>query len=237
MFICTAVNVLKKFKRFLKLFYKYCLFVLEAARGVLVSSSSSSSMAQQPDIGPWPPLPSPSSEYPCNIVTDFLKASLGDRSLGVLLPSTVKAGRTTMPMTFQNDPVKRNVTTAKRSRHEQTSKQVRAIANVVTGGWDPATLKTEQLNDPDIGPILQEVETGQLPELKDNANRIPTYKSYWAQWKSRCEKRNTRAQLEIRQRPISNSPDSSSSEQSKRSANQATGRIVRRSFEGQQTPE
>jgi hypothetical protein len=51
----------------------------------------------------------------------------------------------------------------------------------------------EQLNNPDIGPILQDVEMGQQPEWKDIAE----------------------AQLGIRQRAISNSPNSSSSEQSK----------------------
>jgi hypothetical protein len=55
---------------------------------------------------------------------------------------------------------------------------------VAAPGWDPATLRTEQLNDPDIGLILQEVETGQRPEWKDIANHSPVYKSYWAQWKS-----------------------------------------------------
>jgi hypothetical protein len=45
-------------------------------------------------------------------------------------------------------------------------------------------LRTEQLNDPDIVPILQEVETGQQPEWKDIADRSPSYKSYCAQWKS-----------------------------------------------------
>jgi hypothetical protein len=50
--------------------------------------------------------------------------------------------------------------------------------------WDPVALRTEQLNDPDIGPILQEVETGQRPEWKDIADHSPTYKSYWARWKS-----------------------------------------------------
>jgi hypothetical protein len=44
-------------------------------------------------------------------------------------------------------------------------------------------LRTEHLNDPGIEPILQEVETGQL-KWKDIADRSPTYKSYWAQWKS-----------------------------------------------------
>jgi hypothetical protein len=45
-------------------------------------------------------------------------------------------------------------------------------------------LRAEQLNDPDIGLILQEVETGQWPEGKEITDRSPTYKSYWAQWKS-----------------------------------------------------
>jgi hypothetical protein len=40
-------------------------------------------------------------------------------------------------------------------------KQVHAIAAVASPGWDPATLSTEQLNDPGMGPILQELETGQ----------------------------------------------------------------------------
>jgi hypothetical protein len=55
---------------------------------------------------------------------------------------------------------------------------------VAAAGWDPATLRREQLADPDIGSILQEIETGQRPEWKDIANRSPAYKSYWAQWKS-----------------------------------------------------
>jgi hypothetical protein len=42
----------------------------------------------------------------------------------------------------------------------------------------------EQLDDPDIEPILQEIETGQRPEWKDIATHSPTYKSYWVQWKS-----------------------------------------------------
>jgi hypothetical protein len=62
-------------------------------------------------------------------------------------------------------------------------KQIRAITIVAGAGWDPVALRMEQLNDPDIGPILQEVEAGQRPVWKDNADRSPTYKSYWAQWK------------------------------------------------------
>jgi hypothetical protein len=63
-------------------------------------------------------------------------------------------------------------------------KQIRAITTVAAAGWDPAALRTEQLDDPDIGPILQELETGQRPEWKDIADCSPTYKSYWAQCKS-----------------------------------------------------
>jgi hypothetical protein len=62
-------------------------------------------------------------------------------------------------------------------------KQVRAIMAVAASGWDSAALRSE-LNDQDIGLVLQEVETGQCPEWKDMADRSPTYKSYWAQWKS-----------------------------------------------------
>jgi hypothetical protein len=56
-------------------------------------------------------------------------------------------------------------------------KQVRAITALPAVGWDPVTLRTEQLNDPDIGPILQEVEMGQRLEWKDISDRSPTYKS------------------------------------------------------------
>jgi hypothetical protein len=38
--------------------------------------------------------------------------------------------------------------------------------------------------DDEMGPLLQEVEAGQRPEWKDIADRNPTYKGYWAQWKS-----------------------------------------------------
>jgi hypothetical protein len=63
-------------------------------------------------------------------------------------------------------------------------KQVRTIAAVAAARWDPAVLRTEQLNNPEIGPILQEVETGQRPVWKYIADRSLTYKSYWAQCKS-----------------------------------------------------
>jgi hypothetical protein len=37
-------------------------------------------------------------------------------------------------------------------------------------------LRREQLNDPDLGPILEEVETGQQSEWKNVSDRSPTYK-------------------------------------------------------------
>jgi hypothetical protein len=39
-------------------------------------------------------------------------------------------------------------------------KLVRTIAAVAIDGWDPVPLRRDQLDDPDVGPILQEVETG-----------------------------------------------------------------------------
>jgi hypothetical protein len=95
------------------------------------------------------------------------------------LLSIVKAENTTMPVAFCNNYAKRGVPTATKSR------QVQAIAAVAAAGWEPTALRTEQLNDQDIVPILEEVETGQCPEWKDiAATHSPMYKSYWTQWKS-----------------------------------------------------
>jgi hypothetical protein len=41
-----------------------------------------------------------------------------------------------------------------------------------------------QLADDEMGPLLQEVEAGQRPEWKDIADHSPSYKGYWAKWKS-----------------------------------------------------
>jgi hypothetical protein len=38
--------------------------------------------------------------------------------------------------------------------------QVQAVVAVDAAGRDPVALNTEQLNNQDIGPILEEVETG-----------------------------------------------------------------------------
>jgi hypothetical protein len=53
---------------------------------------------------------------------------------------------------------------------------------------DPAALRREQLNDQNIWPNLEEVETGQRPEWKDISDRSPTYKSCWDQSNSLFER-------------------------------------------------
>jgi hypothetical protein len=52
-----------------------------------------------------------------------------------------------------------------------------AIAAVAS--WDPVALSTE-VNDQDLGPIMEEAEAAHYPELKDITNCSPMYKSYWA---------------------------------------------------------
>jgi hypothetical protein len=61
-------------------------------------------------------------------------------------------------------------------------KQVRAIAAVAADGLDPAVIR-DQLEDHDVGPILEEARAAQRPKWKDIADRSPTYKCYWTQWK------------------------------------------------------
>jgi hypothetical protein len=62
------------------------------------------------------------------------------------------------------------------SRIRADIKQVRAIEAVAAASWGPAALRTEQLKDQDMWPILEEVETGERPEWKDTTDRSPTYK-------------------------------------------------------------
>jgi hypothetical protein len=60
-------------------------------------------------------------------------------------------------------------------------KQMPAFADAAAAGWGPVVSRTEQLDEQDIGHILEEIEVGQRPEWKGIGDRNPTYKSYWAQ--------------------------------------------------------
>jgi hypothetical protein len=62
--------------------------------------------------------------------------------------------------------------------------KVRIVVAAAADGWDRQALRREQLGDSDVGPLMREVEAGQRPEWRDISDRSPTYKSYWAQWKS-----------------------------------------------------
>jgi hypothetical protein len=101
-----------------------------------------------------------------------------------LLPNIAKARNITMPMLYHDDPAKRSIPTATKSRHGQTSSKYELLQPWLhlAGIW--WLLRPEQLNDPDTGPILQEVEPRQQPKWKDTADCSPMHKNYWAQWKS-----------------------------------------------------
>jgi hypothetical protein len=82
-----------------------------------------------------------------------------DSSLAGIHLDTDKAESTTTPTVFQDDPAKKSAHIATVEARADV-KQVRNIATVAAAGWEPVALRTEQLNDTDIGPILQEVKTG-----------------------------------------------------------------------------
>jgi hypothetical protein len=50
--------------------------------------------------------------------------------------------------------------------------------------WDHDGLKREQLDDNDMGPILQEVKAGECPKWEAIADCCPIHKGYWAQQNS-----------------------------------------------------
>jgi hypothetical protein len=84
-------------------------------------------------------------------------------------------------MPFSDDYAKRSVPTATKLRHGQTSSRYELLLLQL----QPAGIQLPlELNDQHIGPSLDEVETGKRPEWKHIADRIPTHRSYWAQWKS-----------------------------------------------------
>ena len=50
--------------------------------------------------------------------------------------------------------------------------------------WTQEELKTMQMQDPDIGPIMEWKRRGQRPEWQDISAMSVVSRSYWAQWKS-----------------------------------------------------
>jgi hypothetical protein len=82
-----------------------------------------------------------------------------------------------MPMPFLRRPCQEECTHCYKVEARADVKQVRADAAVAAVSWDPAALRSEQLNDHDIGPIMQGLDTGQYLEYKYIADRSPTYKS------------------------------------------------------------
>jgi hypothetical protein len=95
-----------------------------------------------------------------------------------------RQGRKQKTDAFSRGPCQEECTHCHKVELRADIKQVRAILALPAADWFPLVLRTEQLNDTDIEPILPEVEPGRRPEWKDIADRNPTHKSYWAQWKS-----------------------------------------------------
>jgi hypothetical protein len=94
-----------------------------------------------------------------------------------LLSSDSTNNHLSMAMAFCNDHDKRSVSTATKSSCGQTSSTCELL-------WLHQQPAGNQLNDQDMGPILEEAETRQRPEWEDIADCSPMYKSYCAQWKS-----------------------------------------------------
>jgi hypothetical protein len=91
-------------------------------------------------------------------------------------PSAAKAGSIKMPMHVPDDPAKKNVPTATKSRHGQKTNMYEVLQPkpqpLVSGDTE-----MEQLNDPDIGPILQGVKPGSGQKGKTSQNAAPHTKS------------------------------------------------------------
>jgi hypothetical protein len=58
---------------------------------------------------------------------------------------------------------------------------VRVFEFLAVAGWNPVVLRREELNDQNIGPIFEDLQTEQPYEWKDIAEDSLTYKSYWTQ--------------------------------------------------------
>jgi hypothetical protein len=63
-----------------------------------------------------------------------------------------------MLMPFHNDHAKKS-THCHKVKAWADIEQVQAVAAVAAARWDPAALRREQLNNQDIGPVLEELET------------------------------------------------------------------------------
>jgi hypothetical protein len=122
-------------------------------------------------------------------------------------------------------------TTAIKSRSVQKSRRLRGCWVVAPAGWDPPALRTEQLNDPGTGIILEEVESVRSLDWKVIAERSPAYKSCWLQWESLPG-----AQLGIRRRTIKTCPHNYPLERSERRADRTICWTIGRSFSCQQYP-
>ena len=51
--------------------------------------------------------------------------------------------------------------------------RVRIVFTAPADGWDQQALRTEQLANNDLGPLIQEIETGRHPEWRDISNLGP----------------------------------------------------------------
>jgi hypothetical protein len=79
--------------------------------------------------------------------------------------------------TLPRRPCQEECTHCHKVEEQADVEEVRAITNETAAGCDQAAMGTEQQNDPDLGPNLEEVELGLQSECKDVADRSLTYKS------------------------------------------------------------
>jgi hypothetical protein len=77
-----------------------------------------------------------------------------------------------MLMFFPDEHAKKRVLTHKVEAWTEI-KQVRAFAAIATDSCDPATLRIGQLDEQDMGPLLEDMEARQHLEWKDIADCSP----------------------------------------------------------------
>ena len=49
------------------------------------------------------------------------------------------------------------------------------VVTATADGWEQQALRTEQVADNDLGPLIEEIETGRRPEWRDISNWGPIY--------------------------------------------------------------